>query len=184
MFLLFYPGLSGAAFVLLGTRLLWIYSPPYCVLYCPGFSGTAFCSDRVPASLGTSPFIVCFNVLTSLEQHFILLGSGFSESLPIPCGLLLFCPGLSGTAFVLLGSRLHWIPLFCVFHCPGFSGTAFFLLGSRILWVPPYPLCASAFLTWLLWDSFVLLGTRLLSVPLTLLCALLSRLLWDSILFC
>ena len=113
------PAPLGAS-VLLGSRLLWVpphplcvsallpwliwgsfcfvrdpasldlLPPPYCVLYCPGFSGTAFCSDRVPASLGTSPFIVCFNVLTSLGQHFILLGSGFSESLPIPCFLLLF----------------------------------------------------------------------------------------------
>ena len=28
------------------------------------------------------------------------------------------------------------------------------LLGSRLLWVPPHPLCASALLSWLFWDSF------------------------------
>ena len=28
------------------------------------------------------------------------------------------------------------------------------LLGSRLIRVPPHPLCASAFLSWLLWDSF------------------------------
>ena len=89
----------------------------------------------------------------------------------------------------------------------------FFLLGSRLLWVPPHPLCASAFLSWLLWDSlcfvrdpdslgpsplnvcltvpaslgqhFVLLGSRLLWVPPQPLCAsaFLSWLLWDSLSF-
>ena len=86
------------------------------------------------------------------------------------------------------------------------------LLGSRLLWVPTQPLCASAFLSWHIWDSFcfyrvpaslgpspllcflcftvpaslgqllVLLGSRLLWVPPQPLCAsaFLSRLLWDS----
>ena len=57
------------SFFLLGTRLLWV-PPPYCVIYCPGFSGTPFCSVRVPDSLGPSPTLVCFgfSVLASLGQ--------------------------------------------------------------------------------------------------------------------
>ena len=63
------PASLGQHFVLFGTRLLWV-PPPYCLLYCPGFSGTAFCSVWVPASLGPSPTLVCFCffVLASLGQ--------------------------------------------------------------------------------------------------------------------
>ena len=43
----------------------------------------------------------------------------------VPCVLLLFCPGFSGTAFVLLGSRLLWVPPLIVF---------FYVLLSRLLW--------------------------------------------------
>ena len=154
------------------------------MLQCPGFSGTEFCSVRVPASLGPSPFIVCFNVLASLGQHFVFLGSRLLWVPPHRLWSSAFLSWPLGDSLCFVREPASLDPLFCVFHCPGFSGTAFCLLGSRILWVPPFPLCASGFLTWLLWDSFVLLGTRLLSVPLTLLCALLSRLLWDSILFC
>ena len=82
--LLFCPGFSGTAFVLLGSRLLWV-PPHYCVfvLYCPGFSGTAFGSFRVPASLGPSPTLVCFcfSVPASLGQFFA--GPGLSGSLPL-----------------------------------------------------------------------------------------------------
>ena len=91
------PGFSGSL-------------PPYCVINCPGFSGTAFCSIRVPASLGPSPTLVCFcfSVLASLGQPLFRYGPGFSGSLPPYC--VLFCPGFSGTAFVLLGTRLLWVP--------------------------------------------------------------------------
>ena len=75
-----------------------------------------------------------------------------------PCVLLLLCPGFSGTAFVLLGSRLLWVPPhYCVFLCftvPASLGQLLVLLGSLLLWVPPQPLCASDFLSRLLWDSF------------------------------
>ena len=59
------------------------------------------------------------------------------------------------------------------------------LLGSRLLWVPPHPLYASAFLSWLLWDSFCFVGfpASLGPSPLLCFCALLSRLLWDSFWF-
>ena len=60
-------------------------SPLLCffVLYCPGFSGTAFSSFRVPASLGPSPTLVrfCFSVPASLGQFFA--GPGLSGSLPL-----------------------------------------------------------------------------------------------------
>ena len=83
-FVLYCPGFSGTAFVLLGSRLLWV-PPHYCVfvLYCPGFSGTAFGSFRVPASLGPSPTLVCFwfSVPASLGQFFA--GPGLSGSLPL-----------------------------------------------------------------------------------------------------
>ena len=87
------------------------------------------------------------------------------------------------------------------------------LLGSGLLWVPPQPLCASAFLSWLLWASlcfvrdpaslgpsplivcftvpaslgqhFVLFGSRLLWVHPQPLCAssFLTWLLLDSLCF-
>ena len=55
---------------------------PYCVLYCPDFSGTAFSSVRVPASLGPSPTLVCFcfSVPASLGQFF----AGPGPSGPFP----------------------------------------------------------------------------------------------------
>ena len=100
------------------------------VLYCPGFSGTAFGSFRVPASLGPSPLLcfLCFSVLASLGQ-------------------LLFCwvPGFSGSLPIIV---------FLCFTVPASLGQLLVLLGSRLLWVPPQPLCASAFLSRLLWDSF------------------------------
>ena len=96
--LLLLPPAPLGASVLLGSRLIWVPPHPLCasaflswllwdslcfirdpaslgpspysVLYCPGFSGTAFCSIRVPASLGPSPTLVCFcfSVLFSLRQ--------------------------------------------------------------------------------------------------------------------
>ena len=58
--------------------------------------------------------------------------------------------------FVRVPASLGTSPLLCFFvlYCPGFSGTAFGCLVSLLLWVPPQPLCASAFLSRLLWDSF------------------------------
>ena len=64
--------------------------------------------------------------------------------------------------------------------------------GSRLLWVTPHHLCAFAFLSWLLGDSFYCLRVPASLGPLNLLCALLfcagfsgiafvllgSRLLW------
>ena len=157
MLLLFCPGFSGTAFVLLGTRLLWVPPPLLCALL---------------SRLLWDSILFC-------------LGPGFSGSLPNPCVLLLFCPGFSGTAFVLLGTRLLWVPppllcallsrllwdsiLFCLgpgfsgslpnpcvllLFCPGFSGTAFVLLGSRLLWVPPLIVFFYVLLSRLLWDSF------------------------------
>ena len=155
MLLLFCPGFSGTAFVLLGTRLLWVPPPLLCALL---------------SRLLWDSILFC-------------LGPGFSGSLPNPCVLLLFCPGFSGTAFVLLGTRLLWVPppLLCAllsrllwdslcfvrdpaslgpsplivcFTVPASLGQHFVLFGSRLLWVPPQPLCASSFLSWLLWDSF------------------------------
>ena len=159
--MLYCPGFSGTAFVLLGIRLLWVPPPLLCallsqllwdsilfclgpgfsgslhnpcvlLLFCPGFSGTAF------VLLGTRllwvpPPLLCA-LLSPLLWDSILfcLGPGFSGSLPNPCVLLLFCPGFSRTAFVLLGTRLLWVPPpYCLLYCPGFSGTAF-----CSVWVP------------------------------------------------
>ena len=97
MLLFFCPGFSGTAFVLLGTRLLWVPPPLLCALL---------------SRLLWDSILFC-------------LGPGFSGSLPNPCVLLLFCPGFSGTAFVLLGSRLLWVPPLIVF---------FNVLLSRLLW--------------------------------------------------
>ena len=60
-------------------------------------------------------------------------------------------------------------------------GQHFVLLGSRLLWVPPHPLCSSAFVSWLLWDSLRFVRDPASLGPPPLLCALLSRLLWDNI---
>ena len=100
------------------------------LLLTPGSFGS-FCSVRIPASLGPSPSLVCFcfSVLTSLGQLLFCWVPGFSGSLPIIVFLCLTVPASLGQLLVLLGSRL--------------------------LWVPPQPLCASAFLSRLLWDSFL-----------------------------
>ena len=88
--------------------------------------------------------------------------------------LLLFCHGSFWTAFVLLGTRLLWVPPpFCVFLCftvPASLGQHLVLLGSRLLWVPPQPLFASAFLSWLLWDSLFFVREPASLNPSPLLC--------------
>ena len=73
---------------------------------------------------------------------------------------------------------------FC-FFCVGFSGKNFVLLGSRLLLVTPRPLCAFAFLSWFLWDSFcfVRVQASLGPCPTLVWFVFLSWLLWYRILF-
>ena len=73
----------------------------------PHGSFGSFCFARVPASLGPSPPFLwfCFSILASQGQLFVLL-------------------------------------------------------GTRLLWVPPHPLCDFDFLPGLLWDSFGFLRVR------------------------
>ena len=108
------PGFSGS-----------LPNPCVLLLFCPGFSGTAFVSLWTRL-LWVPPPLLCA-LLSRLLWDSILfcLGPGFSGSLPNPYVLLLFCPGFSGTAFVLLGSRLLWVPPLIVF---------FYVLLSRLLW--------------------------------------------------
>ena len=132
-------------------------------------------------------------------------------SLPLLCSFVLQCPGFSGTVFRV--SWRIWVPSAFFSRCmvwvilmhrltawlwyhslnasqehllllPPAPLGASVLLGSRLIWFPPHPLCASAFLSWLLCDSFCFLGSRLLWVPplIVFFCASVSRLLWDSFL--
>ena len=70
------PGISGS-----------LPTPFVVLLFCPGFSGTAFCSFKVP-------------------------GSSFSVFHSHPL-LLFFCLGCSVNAFGSLGSPLLWVPTPC-----------------------------------------------------------------------
>ena len=69
--------------------------------------------------------------------------------------------GSFGRASFFLGSLPLWVPpqplCLLLFFCPDFSGTALVLLRSRLLGIHPHPLCAFAFLSWLLLDSFCVL---------------------------
>ena len=109
----------------------------------------------VPPSLDSSISLVCFcfSDLTFLGQLYFCWCPRFSESIPIPCVLLLFCPGFS-RALAAAASRLRWELLFCwgpslsrSFPTPWvvcFSVQAslrqhFVLLGSRLLFSLPTP---------------------------------------------
>ena len=88
-------------------------SQEHLLLLPPGSFGS-FCFVRVPASLGPTN----------------------------PCVLLVFCPGFSGIAFVLLGSLILWFPppycVFCVFLC--FTVPASLGQSSLILtYLDPFP---------------------------------------------
>ena len=78
----------------------------------------------------------------------------------------------------------HWMHLMSTCCCclPSPLGASV-LLGSRLLWVPPHPLCVSAFLSWLLWDSLCFVRDPVSLGPSPLFCAFLSPLLWDSFCF-
>ena len=60
---------------------------------------------------------------------------------------------LSRMRFINSSNRKDHFVFLC-FTLPASLGQLLVLLGSRLLWVPPQPLCASAFLSRLLWDSF------------------------------
>ena len=142
-----------------------------------------------------STYCCCF--LDLLVEQPSCWGPSLSGPLPTSCVCFcFFCPGFSGTALVLLCSRLLLVlaqPLCGLLFCPGFSGTPICFFGIRFLWVTPHPLSAFAFLSWLLWDSFYCLRVPDSLGPLHTLCALLfcagfsgtafvmlgSRLLWD-----
>ena len=209
------PAPLGAS-VLLGSRLLWVPPHPLCAsAFLSRLLWDSLCFVRDPAFLGPSPLIVCFTVPASLGQHFVLLGSRLLWVPPQPLCASAFLSRLlwDSLCFVRDPAFLGPSPLTVCFTVPASLGQHFVLLGSRLLWVPPHPLCASAFLSRLLWDShcfvrdpaflgpsplivcftvraslgqhFVLLGSRLLWVPPQPLCAsaFLSRLLWDSLCF-
>ena len=130
---------------------------------------------RVLASLGPFPSLVCFcsSVLASLGQLLLFRVPASLGPSPWLCSSVLYCPGFSGTVFC--GSWVIWVPSpllsrstawergldithwrhlksTCCFCLTVLLG-AFVLLGSQLLWVSAQPLCASAFLSWLLWDS-------------------------------
>ena len=155
MLLLFCPGFSGTAFVLLGTRLLWVPPPLLCALL-SRLLWDSLCFVRDPASLGPSPLIVCFTVPASLGQHFVLFGSRLLWVPPQPLCASSFLSWLlwDSLCFVRDPASLGPSPLIVCFTIPASLGQHFVLLVSRLLWVPPQRLCYSAFLSWLLWDSF------------------------------
>ena len=100
---------------------------------------------------------------------------------PHPLCALLFCPGFSETALVLLGFQLLWIPphSFCVLASQ--RQLWFVLLGFQLLWIRPHAFCAFAFQSWLPWDSrlfFSVPATLGLSPPVV--CFFLLWLLRDS----
>ena len=120
--------------------VLWVPPHPLCAFaYLSWHLLDSPCFFIVPPSLGSSISLVCFHisVLTFLGQLYFCWCPRFSEYIPIPCVLLLFCPGLSGTTLVFLGPGLLWVPSppTCVLllFCPAFSVTTFVFLGSRLL---------------------------------------------------
>ena len=148
---------------MLGSRLLWVCLHTLCgLLFCPGFSGSAYCSDRVPASLSPSPLFVCFCALLSrllwdsllrvlaypghfpsfLEMH----GLGdFDATLDSVAMISLF--DYISIALTVAASRLLW-ESFCFVRVPASLGrspliSCFCALMSRllcdsILWVLNY----------------------------------------------
>ena len=128
----------------------------------PGFSWTAICRFwliRVPFTLfpemhGLRDFDAALDsvALISLINY-------------ISRVLAVARSGYFGRASVLSGFRPLWAPpLFLsafVFFCPGLSGTAFVLLGNRFFWILPSIVRFCVLLSQLVWDSFL----RVLAYP-------------------
>ena len=81
-----------------------------------------------------------YHSLNASQEHLLLLPPGSFRS---------FC-FVRVPASLSPSIRFLW---FC-FSIMVSQGQLFVLLGTRLLWVPPHPLCDFAFLSGLLWDSF------------------------------
>ena len=149
--------LWDSIFFLLGSRLLWVPPHPLCAsAFLSWLLWDSLCFVRDPASLGPSPLIVCLTVPVSLGQHFVLLGSRLLWVPPQTLCASAFLSWLLWDSLCFVRDPASPGPSFLIvcFTVPASLGQHFVLFGSRLLWVPPQPLCASSFLSWLLWDSF------------------------------
>ena len=127
------------AFVLLGSRLLWVPPHHWCAsAFLSWLLWDSLCFVKDPASLGPSSIIVRFTFPASLGERFVLLGSRLLWIPPQPlcvCTYLswLFCDSF---CFVRFSASLVPSPLLCSFvlYCPDFSGTVF--RGPWLILVP------------------------------------------------
>ena len=138
----------GQRFVLLGSRLLWV--PPH-PLWSSAFLswplGDSLCFVREPASL--DPPFLCVSLSRLLWDS--IFSARIPDSLGSSLSFVCFCfsnlASLGQLCFIRDPASLGPSHLIVCFTVPASLGQHFVLLGSRLLWVPPQPLCASGFLS-------------------------------------